>query len=228
MSFGRKLALALSASIALLALSATVFASGGPGGSITPGSLVGNNVSGGGTCNFTVTNLSVVSKTSFPLSQLTLAITVQETKNDGGPWYFPNPSMVANNPQALPNIQIYQNNHAEYPPGGISPTSILNPDVSVMPGNSATAEYTYSLSPALPAGSYTVQLVPNPGGNVFHMYNSLNQTGKGVGTAPVCLQSPIPVGQLPEVPFAVGIPLVGIGVAALVWYRRRLRVPPTV
>lgn len=220
MRFGRKAILAVGASMGLLAWGAPVFAHGH--GSIQAGSLVQNGSNGGGTCNFEVTGFQVVGSTQFPLSSLTMAITVEEVTNDGGPWYFPDPSLVSNNPEALPQIDIYDGS-GNLVAGPLSPNAVSpsnpTPSVNYPSPNTATADYTYSLTSALNAGSYTVDLVPNNGGKVFHLYNS--STEVGASTTPVCLPQSPPVGQLPEVPFAAGIPLLGIGVGAVLWYRRR-------
>jgi hypothetical protein len=220
--FGRSMAVALGASIALVAIGAPVMASGNHNGSVTAGTPVANGTNSAGSCPFVVTNLQVVGPVSFPVSSLTLAITVYDTGNKTGTWYFPDPSLVSNSSgQLLPTIDI-----ANAPPQdqGLNPSSLLlvNGQIPSVEANSdATADYTYQLPVPLQEGTYTVSLVPNNAGHVFHMYNGKNENGSGVGTAPVCLQSSPPVGELPEVPFAAGIPLVGIGVGAFLWYRRR-------
>jgi len=223
----RRVALLAGASLSLLLVASPVFAKGSNSnnGSVKPGSVVSSSTSDG-SCPFVVTNLQVVSA-QFTLKWLELAITVEDV-NDPGTWYFPDPAQVSNNPQALPNIEFVQNGTVVAGPF-VASTLDNSPIPSVTETNSATADYTFDVSPALQSGSYTVELVPNNAGHVFHMYNSATENGKGVGTAPVCLQSPPPVGQLPEVPFAAGIPLVGIGAGALLWYRRRhLPEPPQV
>jgi hypothetical protein len=221
----RWVALLAGASLSLLLVASPVFAKGSHNGSVKPGSVVNSSTSAGA-CSFVVTNLQVVSF-QFPLTTLELGITVEDI-NKLGTWYFPDPSQVSNNPQALPKIEFVQNNKVVTEPFVASKLDSSTVP-SVTEGNSATADYTFDVSPALPSGIYTVELVPNNGGHVFHMYNSAIENGTGVGTAPVCLQSPPPVGQLPEVPFAAGLPLVGMGAGALLWYRRRhLPEPPQV
>jgi hypothetical protein len=219
MTTGRRVALLAGASLSLLLVASPVFAQGSSNnnGSVEPGSVISGST-GGGTCSFYVTNLQVVSA-QFPLTTLELGITVEDS-NDPGTWYFPDPSQVSNNPQALPQIEIFQNGK---PVTGSEVAKKLDskPIPSVTKGQSATADYTFDVSPTLQSGNYTVELVANNAGHVFHMYNSSNENGTGVGTAPVCLQVPPPYGQLPEVPFAAGIPLVGIGAGAFLWYRRR-------
>ena len=152
------------------------------------------------------------------MSTFTLAITVNDTTQAGN-WYFPDPSQVANNPQSLPTVEISENNTPVPGYTSLLPTSIKKPIPFVTVGTSATAYYTYLVSPKLPAGSYTVSLVPNNAGHVFHMYSSSSENSNGINTAPVCNGVPVPVGQLPEVPFAAAIPLAGIAVG-VVWYRR--------
>jgi hypothetical protein len=224
MDIGRKTLLALGASVAILAFGAPVFASGSQPGSITAGPPIENGSGSSGTCNFFVSTIKVTSTSpaTFPISGLTLAITVDDT-GMSGTWYFPDPKQVANNPQSLPKIEITQAGTPVSGDTSVVPTSVTQPIPSVTMGGSATASYTYVLSTPLPAGSYQVSLVPNNAGNVFHMYNSATEAGQGVNTAPVCDGQPVPVGQLPEVPFAAGLPLLGLGLGSVVWYRRHHR-----
>jgi hypothetical protein len=216
----RRVALLAGASLSLLLVASPVFAKGSNSnnGSVKPGSVVSSSTSDG-SCPFVVTNLQVVSA-KFPLTTLELGITVEDV-NDSGTWYFPDPAQVSSNPQALPQIEIVQNDQVVAGPFVASELDNTPPIPSVTETHSATADYTFNWSKELLAGNYTVELVPhNPKtDHVFHMYNS--DTEYGASTAPVCLSPSPPVGQLPEVPFAAGIPLVGIGVGAVLWYRRR-------
>ncbi len=217
MGIGRKTLLAWGASLAVLAFGAPVFASGAHPGSLTAGPLTSNG-SNTSNCKFYVNEIQVTSAPTFPMSQFTLAITVNDQTS--GTWFFPDPSQVSNNPQALPKVEIKEGSTVV--DASVSPTSIKKPIPSVTTnGGQATAYYKYVLSPSLPTGNYTVSLVETNSGTVFHMYSSpTNQGLPGVNTAPVCGGTPGPTGQLPEVPYAAAIPLAGLALGGLVWYRR--------
>jgi hypothetical protein len=217
MGIGRKTLLAWGASLAVLAFGAPAFASGAHPGSLTAGPL-NSNGSNTSNCKFYVSMIQVTPTPSFPVSQFTLAITVNDV-TETGTWYFPEPTptQVSNNPQALPKVEIMKGSTVV--DASVLPTSIAMPIPSVTMGGTATAYYTYVLPSALPSGNYTVLLVASTSGNVFHMYNSTTQTGT-VSTAPVCDGTPVPRGQLPEVPYAAAIPLAGLALGGLVWYRR--------
>lgn len=224
MGIGRKTVLALGASLAVLAFGAPVFASGAHPGSLTAGLPMNNGSSSTSTCNFYVSNIQVTPTPTFPVKQFTLAITVND--NDAavpGPWYFPDPAQVSGNPVALPQVNIMQGTTV-VDSSVYSDTTMVYPSPGVIPSvtykHTATAYYTFVLSAPLPAGTYTVELAANNAGHVFHMYSSPNETSNGVNTAPVCNGPPVPVGKLPEVPYSAVIPLVGLALGGLVWYRR--------
>ena len=103
MGIGRKTLLAWGASLAVLAFGAPVFASGAHPGSLTAGPLTSNG-SNTSNCKFYVNEIQVTSAPTFPMSQFTLAITVNDQTS--GTWFFPDPSQVSNNPQALPKVEI--------------------------------------------------------------------------------------------------------------------------
>jgi hypothetical protein len=223
MRIGRRAAIMVAASTALLALGAQAFAASGSIHAATP--LAGAPNGSSGSCPFEVTAVQVVGSPKFPLKSLNLDITVEQTGQTTapGPYYFPDPNYVkSTSQQLLPEIDI---SGSGIPPGfnGIPPTELLSPNPPVSPSRAGTAEYVFTLRPPLPPGQYTVSLATSgPSGHVFHMFNSpRNQSGPTSGTAPVCLATPPPTGQLPEVPFAAAIPLVGLGVGAVLWYRRR-------
>lgn len=223
MGIGRKTLLALGASLAVLAFGAPAFASGAHPGSLKAGLPMSNGSSSTSTCNFYVSNMQVTSTPKFPVSQFTLAITVND--NDAavpGPWYFPDPAQVSGSPVALPQVNIMQGTTV-VDSSVYSETTMVYPSPGVIPSvtykHPATADYTFVLSALLPVGNYTVELA-NKAGHVFHMYSSPNETSNGVSTAPVCNGPPVPMGNLPEVPYAAAIPLAGLALGGIVWYRR--------
>jgi hypothetical protein len=100
---------------------------------------------------------------------------------------------------------------------------------------SASATYELSLPNTIPAsaGGYTVEIYPpdytgpTTAGDLntaqletFRMGpQDDNSWADDIVTGTTSLKPP--VGQLPEVPWAVGLPLVGLGVLGAMWYRRK-------
>jgi len=170
--------------------------------------------------DFTVTGLAIQSvKTSNGQTTLDVAITVYDTGNQTGSWEFPNPTLAGGNPNALPTIDI-TDQHTGFTVESNSTALVSSPGLTITGGQSATAVYAFQFpTPPSSGDSFSITLVDQPSktDNVFHMYQSSGST------APVT-DPPPPVGvigQLPEVPWAAGLPMVGVGAAALLWARRR-------
>jgi len=172
--------------------------------------------------SFTVTGLSIQSvSSSSGITTVDVAITVLDTGNQTGGWEFPNSQLVGGNPNAMPAINITDNTTDKPVATDLSSYQLVtNPDPLVSGTQSATAVYAFQLpTPASPGDSFSIQLVNQPAAStsVFHMYQV-----DGSGTAPVTASPPPSiVGQLPEVPWAVGLPLVGLGVVGFWGLRRR-------
>jgi len=173
--------------------------------------------------SFTVTGLSIKSvSSSGGQTTVYLDITVFDTGTQSGIWQFPDSQLVGGNPHAMPSIDITDMTTGSSVATDLSSQLVSSPDPTVSGGQSNTAVYAFQLpTPASSGDSFSIQLVNQPAASttVFHMY----QTGGGTtNTAPVTASpSPSIVGQLPEVPWAVGLPLVGLGVVGFWGIRRR-------
>ncbi|AEJ40215.1 hypothetical protein TPY_2035 [Sulfobacillus acidophilus TPY] len=174
--------------------------------------------------SFTVTGLSIQSvSSSGGFTTVDVAITVLDTGNQGGSWEFPDTQLVGGNPNAMPSIDITDTTTGNPVATDLSSYQLVtNPDPFVSGGQSATAVYAFQLpTPASPGDSFSIQLVNQPAASttVFHMYQLDDEK---LDTAPVTASPPPSiVGQLPEVPWAVGVPLVGLGVVGFWGLRRR-------
>lgn len=178
-----------------------------------------------GNCNFEVTGTGLTSvATSQGTTTLDVAITVVDTGNSDGNWVFPDPSdpNITHNPQALPELSITDTTTNQSYTATAS--SLVSAPAPLTPGNSGTAIYAFQLALAAPGDNYAIQLVDHTSDHVFHMYGlSSDGTINYNDTSPVCNDPPAPPisGQLPEVPFAVGLPLAGAGAAWLGRQRKK-------
>jgi hypothetical protein len=185
-------------------------------------------------CPFTVTGLALQSVSSQNnQTTIDVAITVLDNGNQGGTWFFPDPSnaaMIGGNPNAVPAINITDTSTGQPLATNVPASALVPPtsDPSVTAGQTQTAVYAFDIPTPVSSGdTYSISLVDQPSNsdNVFHMYQPAGAPDGGTqwNTAPVCnAQPPLQtVGELPEVPLAAGLPLVGIGAAGAVWLRRR-------
>jgi hypothetical protein len=180
---------------------------------------------GGGPCNFEVTGTSLTSvATSQGTTTLDVSITVLDTGNVQGNWVFPDPadSSINQNPQALPELSITDTTTNQSYTATAS--SLVSQPAPLTPGGSGTAIYAFQVALAAPGDNYNIALVDHTSDHVFHMYGlGPDGTINYNNTSPVCNNPPVPPinGQLPEVPFAIGLPLAGAGAAWLGWRRKK-------
>ncbi|MCL6561587.1 MAG: hypothetical protein K6U87_01100 [Firmicutes bacterium] len=185
---------------------------------------------GGGTCNFQVQGMGLTSvSTSQGTTTLDVSITVLDTGNVQGSWAFPDPSdsNINQNPQALPELSITDTTTNQSYTATAS--SLLNQPAALTAGKSGTALYAFQASLPNPGDNYNITLIDHTSDHVFHMYGLTSDgTYNYNNTSPVCNDPPVPPisGQLPEVPFAIGLPLAGAGAAWLGWRRKKLLQSP--
>lgn len=164
-----------------------------------------------------VTGLSLQSVgSSGGSTYIDVAITVNDTGNDPGTWMFPDPTNPG--PQ-LPEIKV--DDTTANTTQDVYATKLISSQ-PLTAGNSGTAVYEFNLgSSQNPGDTYSIALDPTFGNGKYAFHVIGNEDGSQT-TAPVCLGDVPPIeGQLPEVPFAAGLPLVGIGVAGFIWYQRK-------
>ena len=227
--------LAMAAASALLGLGTTAFAHAATpvmrAASLAPRSLH-NTISSNDSCNFnlqgyTLGSVSPSNNAGDYEMTLTLSVFYNKTPNGDttGAWSFPSslPVNVTNTDASGLDITGVQKF-----------TATINSPTTVTLGTTATATYTFYVPMAgNPVNDiYTVSLGSNggsshndfvgPSGNSDHMTITVNGN---VETSPLCASPAFPsvAGQLPEVPWAVALPIVGLGMGAVIWTRRQRR-----
>ncbi|MBX5466041.1 MAG: hypothetical protein K6U14_00915 [Firmicutes bacterium] len=179
-----------------------------------------------GACHFVVTQVSLASShSSGGVTTFAVGVTVFDDGVVPGTFGFPAPTdpNIQNNPEALPVIALTDTQTGTVVQ--IPATGLLAPSGLLTPGHSASATYTFAASLGHPQDPYTVALVDRPHtDHVFHVYQMIDGALNDQDTAPVCNgSSTAPVGQLPEVPWAATLPLLGAGAVGWRWQGLRRR-----
>jgi hypothetical protein len=174
-------------------------------------------------CTFVVTGTSLQSVFSKNGSTyIDVAITVTDMSNvPNGTWEFPN-APTPGNGVVLPEITAQDTSTK----ATVSATAdlLVSNSQPFGEGQSGTAVYQFDLGALQnPGDNYSIQLDPTFGHDQYY-FHVVNVQGGSSPTAPVCQGDVPPIqGELPEVPFAAGLPLVGIGMAGFFWYKKTHR-----
>ncbi|HBQ96760.1 MAG TPA: hypothetical protein DD856_18625 [Sulfobacillus sp.] len=196
----------------------------------------GPNGPGNGGSKFQLTNLTV-SALKNSSQTFDLMVTVDQTGADGSSstkYFHSFPSTLYI--QLVKNGQVV--NSTPYSAALITPG---NPGITYKPGThhdvSGTAEYQLTLPSGTSVGQKESLRIFSPPAPNSQSPNAQYTFRMGIASDPLwsddvvsgtgTVTSTLPYGQLPEVPFAVGIPLVGVAASGVIWRLRRKSANPS-